>query len=456
MRIKTKLTFLFAIIVATILIIFSASIYVLSSNFRVNQFNSRLDNKALSTVTLLIAVEEVDRNILKIIDKNTAILPEEEVHIFNYLNQSIYSSIDKGTIEITPALLNRIRLEEKVRFTSGQKECVGMLYTDRFNRFVVVAAAYDKFGRGKMKNLRFVLIIGFISSIILTIFAGRFYSGGVLHPITKVINQVNSITASNLFSRVDIGKNKDEIAHLALTFNKMLERLENAFEVQKSFVSNASHELRTPLTALMGQIEVALMSKRNTLEYENVLNSALEEVKKMNNLSNGLLELAHASSDISKIVFSQLRIDELILFANSNLLKFHHDYKVLLDFSNIENENELLLFGNENLLKVAIINLMDNACKFSDDKTVQVCLQLQDTGLCIFFQDKGSGIPENEIPKIFQPFYRASNARKINGHGLGLSLVTKIVEIHKGKLEVNSELDVGTTISIIFPHSIHS
>jgi signal transduction histidine kinase len=263
---------------------------------------------------------------------------------------------------------------------------------------------------------------------------------------------VDKITISNLDLRVNEGNGTDEIAQLAITFNRMLERLESAFEMQRSFVSNASHELRTPLTAITGQIEVSLMKKRDVQEYENILHSVLEDIKNLGRLSNNLLDLAKASSDISEIKLRELRIDELLWQAQSELKKRNPDYTANIVFDkNIDDETKLIVFGNEHLIRSALINVMDNACKFSGNKSVNISLGMKENRVQLQFVDEGMGIDKNEQDQIFQPFYRASNARNINGHGLGLSLTKKIVDIHKGSIGIKSVLTKGTVVTITFP-----
>lgn len=430
-----------------------SGIYFFSSNYRKTEFYSRLKDKALTTARLLIEVKEIDASLLKIIDRNTLnILHDEKIVIYDYQNKEIYSSIDESNVPVSRDLLNTIRLQKEIQFHYDEKEVMGILYTDKYNRYVVIASAFDKYGVSKLDNLKMILVSGFIFSVIVALFAGWIYSGKALKPMKDVVAQVDRITISNLDLRVNEGNGTDEIAQLSITFNRMLERLESAFEMQRSFVSNASHELRTPLTAITGQIEVSLMKKRDPGEYKAILQSVLEDIRTLSRLSNNLLDLAKASSDISEIMLRPLRIDELLWQAQSELKKRNPDYNAHIVFDEtIDDENKLTFFGNEHLIRSALLNLMDNACKFSDDKSVNICLEVQNMHVKLHFADKGIGIEASEQEQVFHPFYRASNARNINGHGLGLSLTKKIVEIHKGAIGIGSALAKGTCVSISFP-----
>jgi len=454
--IRTRLVFQFTLIVAAIIILLSISVYYFSASYRESSFYARLKDRAMTTGRLLIEVNEVDTTLLKIIDRNTInAFYDEKIVVYNHLNKEIYSSIDENTISVSKELLDNIRAQKEIRYHLGNNEVIGFIYSDRYNPYILIASASDQHGLRKLSNLKTILITGFFFSMILSIFAGWFYAGRALKPMKDVVTQVDKITISNLDLRVQEGNGTDEIAQLAITFNRMLERLEGAFEMQRGFVSNASHELRTPLTAITGQIEVSLMKKRSEQEYEAILQSVLEDIKNLGRLSNNLLDLAKASSDISEIKLKELRVDELLWQAYAELKKHNPEYNIRIIFDqDIDDEKKLIIFGNEHLIRSALINVMDNACKFSGNKSADTFLAVEGNRVKLKFSDEGIGIDKNEQDQVFQPFYRASNARNISGHGLGLSLTKKIIEIHKGEISIKSVLTKGTVISISFPFLI--
>ena len=379
MNIRTRLSIQFTYIVTIILILFSIIVYYFSADYRKYEFYSRLRQKGINTAGLLINVKEVDYKLLKIIDKYTInTMDHVKVLIFNSNDLLIYDSSDNDSIKISKSLLDKIRLSKTISYHEGAKEVVGFVYKDKNDQYIVISSALDSFGLKKLDNLKWIIFIGLVISIGLTIYTGRIYAYRALKPMSDVVKQVDKITISSLDMRVNEGNGTDEIAQLALTFNKMLERLESAFEMQRSFVSNASHELRTPLTSITGQIEVTLMKSRTQEEYKKILESVLEDIKNLNALSNGLLDLAKASSDISAIVLHPLRIDEILWKARDELNEEKKAYNIAIKFSEpIEDEKELTVLGNDHLLKTAVINLMDNACKFSSDKSVEVELSIE-------------------------------------------------------------------------------
>jgi signal transduction histidine kinase len=452
MNIKKKLAIKFALIVASILLLSSLLVYVSSARYRQQEFNARLKDKAIDMAKLLIDVDEVDNALLKIINKNTVSLPEEEVLIYNYRNEELYDSNEDAGAPVPVALLDQIRLEKELYYAEGKKEVIGILYPGKYNRYVVIASATDTYGLSKLQNLRYVLVLVFLISVGITIIGGWVFASQALRPIAEVVSEVNNISARNLHARLHEGNRKDEIANLAITFNRMLERLEVAFTLQKSFVANASHELRTPLTAVTSQIEVTLLRKREAEAYENVLQSVLEDIHSLSKLYNGLLELAQLDLEKDKIAIECLRMDELLLAAIEELTEAKPQYQLLFGYDMpTEDEEKLTVRGSEALLRSAMINLMDNACKFSKGHPATVTLAEVPGYLKIAVSDRGIGIAPDDLTRIREPFYRAGNSARIKGHGLGLSLTDKIIKWHEGIVQIESILHVGTTVTVLIP-----
>ncbi|MDO9340119.1 MAG: HAMP domain-containing sensor histidine kinase [Bacteroidales bacterium] len=453
MQIRTRLTLQFLLMGGIIMIIASAAIYLSSSSFRKDDFNIRLENKANITAKLLIEVEEIDANLLRRIEKDNPVnLPKEKIIIFNYKNDILYSSDEEGAIKIDTNLLDKIRLDDKIRFKQGPYEVLGMLYTERFDRFVVIAAATDIVGFLKLKNLKIILFIVFLTSLILFSFAGWFYAGKALQPISSVVKQVEDISITSLNLRVDEGNGADEIAMLARTFNKMLERLEVAFKTQKDFISNASHELRTPLTSINGQLEVLLMKDRSSADYKKVVESVLEDIRNIIDLSNRLLLLAHTSSESSENLHNRVRIDEIIWQSTEELKRFNANFNINISIDNsLTDSDQMIVMGDEYLLKTAISNIVENACKYSDDHSVIINLECTSGWISISFIDHGIGINEGDLALVFEPFYRGSNAKMITGHGIGLSLVHRIIKNHDGIINISSTIGEGTSVLLKLP-----
>ena len=457
MNIRNKLILLFISIVALILVASSIAVYFFSANYRKDEFYTRLTNKAKAVARLTIEVEEVTHEVLlKIEADNPLNLTMEEVRVYNSKNDILYTSDESNFIEIDNRLLEEVRDKQEVRFTRGDYECLGYLYTDSFGHFVVIVAAVDIYGIQKLSNLRTILMIVFGTSIFFILISAYFYVSRMLQPIAKVIREVDDISATSLHRRVNAGNGKDEMSKLSSTFNSMLERLELAFTTQKNFIANASHEIRNPLTAILGQLDVSLLTERSVAEYIKVLQSVREDITTLKTVSNRLLLLAQASVEDVEKRFTVLRLDQLLWDSRTELNKLHPEYAISIDVdSSIDDESIMNVNGDEQLLKAAIINVLDNGCKYSVNNKVSVLLKSRAGKTMLEFKDHGIGIPEDDLPHLFEPFYRGRNTESYKGNGIGLSLVYRIVKSHFGDIRIQSQVNQGTVLTILLPITTH-
>lgn len=455
MQIRHRLTASFTLIVGLILLVFCVIIYFFSAQYRKKEFENRLKNTARTKASLYFEAKDISGEMLKMIDEyDLTNLPEEHILIFDENDVAIFNSNELHSNQLWyVGYLKKIREKGELFFSGKVSSIGGLVYEHQGKKYVVIAYAHDVYGLKNLSNLFWILFFGWLAIMIFIAVIGYMYAARAVAPISDVIAQVEKIRANNLSTRLNTGNNKDEIASLASTFNKMLDRLQEAFEAQKAFVSNASHELRTPLTILTGQIEVALMRKRTNDEYEHILSQTLVEIKDLNQLSNDLLSLASINIDSLQSGFAEISVDELFYVITRNFTRRFPDYKVHLEIDpSIEHKIlDFNILGDELLLRSAFKNLMGNACKFSPDNTVSIKLNVTGKDLLIEFTDKGIGIAESDLEKIFEPFYRAENAKSYKGHGIGLSLTKKIIELHGGTISVKSALGQGSTFTVLLP-----
>jgi signal transduction histidine kinase len=454
MKIRLKLTLLFTALFAALLLVFCLVIYFSNARDREDQYFKRLRQQAITKTNLLLGAK-VQPTVLQLIYMNSLnSLPQEEVAVYDTAFHLLYhDAVYIDRVKETRGMIDTIVRQHEIHFYVQDLQAIGFLYPYYGKDYVVTAAAKDIDGLAKLHDLRIALVIGFLVAILLTFLAGYLFSRQALQPVSQMVDKVEEITASHLDLRISEGRGKDEIAELAITFNRMLDRLESSFEAQRQFVSNISHELRTPLATIIGELEIAAKKGRTPAEYEELTQLILQDARRLVKLSNGLLDLAKASYDKAEIAFREVRLDELLLDTRQAVLKSNPGYGVNIIFEReIEEDDFISVLGNEYLLKVAFTNLIDNGCKFSDDRQSTVAISFHAKNVILRFSDTGIGISPEDIGNIFTPFYRGANKKYAEGHGIGLSLTSKIIHLHQGSLSVASRVSEGTTFAVELPH----
>jgi len=453
MKIKYKIGIYYTVSAAILLIAFASLAYYFSAQSRKAEYLERLEYRARSIANVIIEGDKVRIDLLRKLDKTTfQDLYKETILVYNPNYDLLYSNLKDTAIRTHRSLLDYIKRNGIYNYEKDSDEVVGVYYTEGNISVIVLVSSLDKYGFQNLQNLRRILLIELVVAVVLLVIIAYFFSRNMVAPITKLVNQVNIINANNLQdTQVDI-RGRDEIATLGSNFNTMLQRLSDSFDLQKSFVSNASHELRTPLASIISQLQVTLSKERNKDEYAMVLSSVLEDAVNLSDLTNGLLQLAQSELNEQRFSFYEVRMDEMLL-EMGNLIKLKQNGKVDIQFEKLpETDTEVTCQGNETLLKILFLNLVDNACKFSSDNTARVCIDLPAGYIEIKIKDNGIGIAADELDKVFEPFYRGQNAHQTRGHGLGLSICKKIVQLHKGHITVSSTLNKGTVFTVLLPH----
>ena len=397
MNIKTRLSFQFTLIVAGILLFFSVLVYYFSYSSQLTKFRENLLDGAKNTAILLINVVEVDSSLLKKIHQSTISWEKEEIA----LTDSAFNLVYGNNIQYLSDKVMRINSNNgNINFFSiGEKD--GVCYKHNFNNrtYNVFVMAFDNTRPENLSELRRILLWSILFSVWLSVLLSYFFSKKAIQPISQIIKSVKNINSLRLSNRLNEGNRKDEIDQLAITFNEMLTNLEIAFKNQEDFVSNASHELRTPLTVMIGESDYLLSRERKQEEYINHISGLVNDLKKLNALLNSLLELAQINRDNS-IQLSSVRIDEIIYNAIHQVKTKYQGRKIIPKIQYPENENDLLINGNSGLLTIAFKNLIDNACKFSNED-VTIEFLIMDKYIKIIISDKGIGIPSNELNSIY-------------------------------------------------------
>lgn len=451
MSLTIRQSLLFTLITGFLLLLFSAIIDYGASRTRLDAFYGVLEKEAVTKFNLVTQTSIDTQTLQTIYRKNRAVLNEVEVAVYSKNFELLYhDDIDIDFVKETPEMLRDIAQNRIIRFEQDDWQVVGMRLGEGDNYFLVTAAAYDAYGYGKLYRQRRNMTLSFVLMLVLLYFAGLYFARKTLRPLQDMLAEIKRIGASNLHRRIPTTGGRDELAQLANSFNNMLERLENAFAGQQSFVSNVAHELRTPLAGILADIDLALEKPRSEAYYQNVLRAAAEDARHLTRLTASLLDLAKAGFDSSAITFTRLRTDEIMLEALKEVQTEYPNTKMNVVFSDdIDLEKDLQLHGNAYLLKVALVNVLENACKYSSGNPVEVSLTASPAGgIYIHFDDRGPGISEDDQHGLFTPFYRGKQHRKMPGMGVGLSLSKRIVEQHGGRLFLNYTSSKGSRFTI--------
>jgi len=454
MKIRTKLTLIFTIISATILLAVVLIINYAASKSREAEFYALLKKEAVTKANLFFNANIESRILQDIYRNNIKTLNEVEVAIYDSAYNLLYhDAVDIDIVKETPQLLNSVYRNSQIKFYQNDWQVIGLLFPFQHKNYVITAAAYDQYGYNKLKNLQKISIIVFIITVLIIYFSGRFFSRRVFAPVKEITDKAREISSKNLHSRIEIPGTKDELAEFASTFNEMLERLNKSFTEQNHFVSNIAHELRTPLSAMVTELELASLKERNTDEYKKIIKNTYSDSKKLIRLINALLDFAKASYDQYVIKFKPVRIDEIILDAKLLLQKSNNNYKIDVHFENeIDDEKSIMVNGNEYFLKAAFVNILENGCKYSEDNHTTVNIKLGLEFIELNFVDNGIGISDDDLPRIFEPFYRGKNKNYIDGSGIGLALASRIITLHKGNISVISSENKGSVFTVTLPN----
>ncbi len=462
MSIRLRLAAQFGAILVITLVLFALAIYFVTQQARREEFTQSLFRRALVVGHAYAdgqarADSSHRSSYRQYLRQLYRTLPAEEGRVYDAAGQLVFREGQRPAVKAIPAgWLAEVRrrgqavLEPEAHY----HETVGLLYQDaRLGPLVVVTASVDEEGRHQLASLRRVLILGLLAAAAIMSVGGWLLAGQALRPLRRMVGEVDGITATDLSRRLTQAAGPaDELGHLAQRFNRLLERLESAFVGQRTFVRDASHELRTPLTALIGELEVALLpAERPPADYRRTLQSTLDAARQLSSLTNGLLQIARASGDPSQVPMAAVQLDELLLLAHEQILRRHPTCRVDLELGE---EALPASWGNEALLLAAVLNVLDNACKYSAGAAAPVLASLRPAGagcLHLRVQDHGPGLSPADLEQVFVPFFRAATVRGLPGHGIGLPLTAQIMALHGGLVRVESQLGHGTTVWLELP-----
>lgn len=315
--------------------------------------------------------------------------------------------------------------------------------------YVVVAMSLEDFEI--VAILTNTLFISFPIILIILFLIARFFAGRSIKPVQTIIETSSKITKDNLQTRIPLPNNQDELYILSENINHLLDRIENTIEREKQFTSDASHELRTPLAVMKGTMEVLIRKPRTQEEYQSKISFCIAEVDRLNHMVDQLLLLARFENQKQNIKKESIYLNAIIL---DGLTRFSDkiESKKLSIKTNFS--EDYYLMSDNYLVYIIISNLISNAIKYTNyNGEVSISLVTKNNAIDFYIKDNGVGISNEDLNKIFGSFYRSdvSNHPEIKGTGLGLSIVKRLCDLLKIEIILNSTLNIGTEVKLIFP-----
>ena len=451
MKIKDRLALYFTLVSTLTLLCVLTVVYFTFQKVMESEFFERLTDRTMVTAKLYLKADEISNQALeKVRAQYLEKLNGEVIRIYNERNNATFIGDDQQFW--TNETIDMVRQQKKVRFKDGERQVVGIFYKDNQGDFVILASAIDYATEIRVQQLLKVMVVVFIVIFLGLLLSGRWIAKRILVPLNIFIDQVKLIKSNNLHFRVEEGTNKDEITLLSQNFNNLMEHLEHSFILQKTFVANASHELRTPVTRMIIGAEIALSKERQAEDYQRALQSVLEDAEKLENIITALLNLAKTDLEYSASMAQDIRIDEMIWQLQAEWSQKKGPGKLQVEMINLpmNDESSLIINANPTLLQIALDNIIGNAFKFSDGQQVTCVLEVTAQGINLTITDRGVGIPQDKLEKIFQPFFSSSGKAEHAGNGMGLYMAHKIITLFCGKITVKSVINSGTTFFIQF------
>lgn len=301
-----------------------------------------------------------------------------------------------------------------------------------------------------IERLNTLIAVCAIAGTVISAFGGLFVAGQMVRPIQRMTDTMNKIKRQGLHERIPYKDNGDELSHLIRMFNGMMDELERSFVRQRKFIEDASHEFRTPIAIIEGHLKlIRRWGKHQADVLEESLNAALQETERLKTLANQMLVLQNGSRHDPIATIAPIRVADVIssVIRNYRVLYPHYNFHV-----HLMPDIEIRVLRDH--LEQMLIIVLDNAVRYSgEDQPIEIHARKVEDQVSIQVVDHGSGIPEEDLPFIFDRFYRVdkSRSRKLGGNGLGLSIAKELAEAYSGSVQISSREGQGTVVTYTFP-----
>ncbi|HYA48301.1 MAG TPA: ATP-binding protein, partial [Burkholderiales bacterium] len=445
--IKFRLTIWYLVAIAVLLIIFGAVAYYLLST---NLFRN-LDESLQARVAEIEGSVKLKDNQVQFEQKinDLVMIYNADGALLQRLGPNVRFSNIQETVQ--QALFGKSALLSAVTTEGDEVRLYVAPYNiDSRTRIAIVVGRLPSDIREVLAIFRMVIINSSVIVILLAGLGGMFLAGRTLKPVERIADIAREIGEGDLSRRIDIEAD-DELGRLTTTLNGMIERLEGAFNKQRQFVADASHELRTPLAVLQAESTLALGKRRTQAEYKRSLELVAQEVTYMSEIIGKMLILARTDSGSEPISFQPVKIADLLVELSREAEALAQEKGLRFGLGQME---DLTVWGDRIRLRQLLLNILDNAVRYTPSGgSITGSIVRKNGTAVVSIEDTGIGIPAEQLPFIFDRFYRVDKARSSTeaGTGLGLSIAAAIAKAHGGGIEVESQVGKGTVFRIVLP-----
>jgi two-component system, OmpR family, sensor histidine kinase ArlS len=440
MKLREKIILLFSGSFLLVLGIALLAVYFSMAEYREQEFLQRLKERTTTTLRLLLDVQKIDHDLLRVLDETTINnFYDEKILLFDSAHSVIYSSVDDTAIHFPLEIIKSLKDgEDEIFYREDGYDVYAHSIIHNNKKYYAIGKAYDRYGTEKMQFLVATLIGVFLFALVIQILLALYLSRQITKPIALLTQEVKNKSIANL-SQVSVPHTQDEIALLASGFNTMLERVEQSYTYQKNLIHHISHELKTPIAVLISNIE-RVSAEKDIVKWQESLEFQKNGLMQMSAVISTLLDISKYESNTEQLSSQTVRIDELLfsIFESLQVVAREATFELAVHES-IKDTEELTCIGNERMLNIAFLNILKNAISYSTDQRVSVELLRVEKMLEIRVVNNGDTLAPVDQQNLFSYFFRGSNSNKKIGIGLGLVMVSKIIQLHKGTISYSIE-----------------
>jgi heavy metal sensor kinase len=455
--VRLRLMLWYVAVLAVILLAFAVGVYVTMRAALREQLDDAIESRAFLVQQIVTFDADGRPRLPPEADTSALGIDDEFQRLFDGSGNATFdNSATLGAVPVDSGALERALEGNPHWSTIGDGESEARVLTVPIRRDGTIAGVLQS-GRATddtretLGSLLRIIALGSAGALVLATVGGWWLASRALAPIDRITRAANEITARDLSRRLDLHLPDDEVGRLARTFDAMIARLDAAFERQRRFTADASHELRTPLTAIRGQIDVALERPRDPAEYQRVLAAVNAQVERLTRLTESMLTLARADAGALPVHRERVDAAELIRSVAANVRPLAEAKDLRVD---VEGDGTAELMADEDLLLQLLLNLADNAVRYTGQGAVTLGWRNGAGDVELFVRDTGPGVPAAQRERIFERFHRvdAARSRQDGGAGLGLAICRWIAEAHGGSIELDASR-AGSTFTVRLPRT---